>query len=175
MLLLILQTAVTETTKQPQWYEILSALLTPLIAIITTYIAVQQYRTGRAKFRHELYDRRMAVYKAASKYLTLVAVNYDDGTGEGEKANEEKKAFREFDIANAESAFLFDDKVVRYLNDIYFTGFLRPTGRYLIKHGDDENVEEQKQKLAESTSRHLVQLQGLRDVFMKYLDLKNLK
>lgn len=40
-----------------------AALLTPTIAAITTYVAVQQYRMARAKKELELYDRRLAIYK----------------------------------------------------------------------------------------------------------------
>ncbi len=33
--------------------QILAALLTPMIAIVTTYIAIQQYRGGTLKLRHD--------------------------------------------------------------------------------------------------------------------------
>jgi hypothetical protein len=153
------------------YVDILAALLTPAIAIITTYIAIQQYRNGKAKLRHDLYDRRMAVYKAASKYLSLVVITY----AITENPEEEKKALQEFIAANSESHFLFDKEVVNYLALIHITGIMRPTTRYLIEKGDPAQVEEQKQKLAETTETHRQQLQGLQDVFMKYLDLKNLK
>jgi hypothetical protein len=73
------------------YVDIFSALLTPTIALITTYIAIQQYRRERAKFRHELYDRRLAVFKAASNYLSI-ATSYTTT----ENFDEEEKAFREF-------------------------------------------------------------------------------
>ena len=43
---------------------VLSALLTPTIAIITTYIAYEQWRTNRNKLKLDLFDRRFAVYDA---------------------------------------------------------------------------------------------------------------
>ena len=150
----------------------LSALLTPTIAVITTYIAVQQYRSGKAKFRHELYDRRMAVYKAANNYLSVVVVGY---TGRDNAEEEEKEAFKEFVATNAETAFLFDNEVVMYLASIHITGGIRLPTRYMMKMGDPVLAKEQEQKLAETTQKHQEQLYGLRDVFMKYLDLKNLK
>ncbi len=41
------------------YVDVLSALLTPFIAIITTYIAYQNYRNAKLKLRHELYDKRL--------------------------------------------------------------------------------------------------------------------
>lgn len=42
-------------TAPPSWREVLSGLLTPVIAIFTVYIAYQQHRLTRVKFRHESY------------------------------------------------------------------------------------------------------------------------
>jgi hypothetical protein len=52
--------------------DLLKALLTPAIAVLTALIAVAQYRLAKAKFRHELYERRSAVYKAAMKFIAQV-------------------------------------------------------------------------------------------------------
>jgi hypothetical protein len=153
------------------YVDIFSALLTPTIALITTYIAIQQYRRERAKFRHELYDRRMAVYKAASKYLAIVVTNYSAR----DSSDEERKAFLEFQAANAESPFLFDQDVAGYLGLIHMTGATRFPTHYLIKHGEPSEINKHRQILAETTTKHREHLRTLQDVFMKYLDLKNLK
>jgi len=34
-----------------------------VIALVTTYIAVQQYRTNRLRFRLEMFEKRYAVYQ----------------------------------------------------------------------------------------------------------------
>lgn len=49
--------------------ETLQALLTPLIALITAYVAYQQYRIRRDEKALELYDRRLAVFKTAISAL----------------------------------------------------------------------------------------------------------
>jgi hypothetical protein len=152
------------------YVDIFSALLTPLIAIITTYIAIQQYRSGRAKFRHELYDRRLAVFKAASTYLSI-ATSYPFG----DNTDEETKAFKEFVAANAESQFLFDREDWLYLGTIHMTGSMRPMARSMLKSGDPATVKEQERQLAESTEKQREQAIHLQEVFVKYLDLKNLK
>jgi hypothetical protein len=152
------------------YVDLLSALLTPLIAIITTYIAVRQYRNERAKFRHELYDRRLAIFKAASNYLSI-ATSYVTK----ENYDEEERAFREFLAANMESQFLFDKEDWLFLGVIHATGMMRPHARYMLKSGSPAIVKEQEQYLAESTEKHREQAMRLQEVFVKYLDLKNLK
>ena len=59
-----------------------NGLLTPaigintiVIAIIATYIAIQQYRTSRAQYRLNLYDKRFAVFKATQSFLRDIAKN----------------------------------------------------------------------------------------------------
>lgn len=52
--------------------QILAAMLTPIIAIVTTYVAVQQYRTNRLKLRHELFDQRIAVFNEIAEFLASV-------------------------------------------------------------------------------------------------------
>ena len=76
------------------YIDIFSALLTPTIALVTTYIAIQQYRNNRAKLRHELYDRRVAVYNAVGNFL-ITRINSIEGGGD---------AFLKFLIAKHESA-----------------------------------------------------------------------
>jgi hypothetical protein len=41
--------------------EASSAALTPVVAILTVYIAYQQYQTNMSKLRLDLYDRRRKV------------------------------------------------------------------------------------------------------------------
>lgn len=45
--------------------DLLQALLTPAIAIVTTYIAYQQYRIRKDERAMVLYDRRLAIFKNA--------------------------------------------------------------------------------------------------------------
>ena len=47
--------------------EISTALLTPIIAIIATYIAYQQWKTNQLKLNLERYDRRLEVYEEVRK------------------------------------------------------------------------------------------------------------
>jgi len=49
--------------------QLLSALLTPVIALVTTYIAIQQYRTSRLKFKLELFEKRYDIYQGVKKFI----------------------------------------------------------------------------------------------------------
>ena len=50
--------------------------LTVIIALIALWIAYQQWRINDLRLRHELYDRRLNVYKSLRKLLND-AVNAD--------------------------------------------------------------------------------------------------
>lgn len=54
--------------------ELFQSLLTPLIAVVTTYIAYQQYRIRRDERAMVLYDRRLAVFKSAIGAIDRVRV-----------------------------------------------------------------------------------------------------
>jgi hypothetical protein len=92
--------------------KILSALLTPVIAVVTTYIAVQQYRLAKFKVRHELFERRLAVYKAVVEYLSYVVRPTPPAD---ESAT---KMIRE----TADAYFLFRPELTEYLHLLYTKG-----------------------------------------------------
>ena len=92
--------------------KLFSALLTPVIAIVTTYIAIQQYRILKFKIRHELFERRLSIYKAVIEYLSAVS-------RQNPPADESAiKMFRE----TADGRFLFKDEVTEYLDQLYKKG-----------------------------------------------------
>lgn len=152
------------------YVEILSALLTPTIAIITTYIAIQQYRSGRAKFRHELYDRRMAVYKATSTYLSLVLRNRQH-----ERTDEERAAYSEFVKARAESVFLFDKPIVQLLENLFYAETERIALLWKVKEKNATETLILDAELGGLLKQFQDSYQELPKLFMEYLDLKNLK
>jgi hypothetical protein len=88
-----------------QAIPVLSAALTPLIALIALYIAYQQYRTNRDKLRLDLYDRRFDLYGALVDLCTSVASSGAPGSPE----------FRGFLQARHKTQFLFDPEVAAYL------------------------------------------------------------
>jgi hypothetical protein len=54
--------------------DVLSALLTPTIAILGSVIALQQWRTNRARLKHELFDRRYQQFVVVRDFLSSIMV-----------------------------------------------------------------------------------------------------
>jgi hypothetical protein len=147
------------------YIDILSALLTPVIAIVTTYIAIQQYRNNRLKLRHDLYDRRLAVLKATNRFI-LSAWQSRGFSWEN---------LREFALSKSEAYFLFDDSLYEYLEGAYERGL-----KILI-------LEEQRERTAPEEEQTIIyeirdnqkwfgdQRETLNRKFEKYLSLKALK
>ena len=83
-------------------------LLTYLVACGLAYIAYQQFQLARAKFKLDLFEKRIAVFNATRR---LVGAMVSDGPGELEKVYE-------FRVAVADAPFLFDVDVTGYLDEI---------------------------------------------------------
>ena len=62
-----------------QIFEILSAFLTPLIALLALWIAYQQFRVQKYRTRFDLFERRMKIYESVRETLVIV---FRDGSVE---------------------------------------------------------------------------------------------
>jgi hypothetical protein len=93
------------------WSNTLSGLLTPLIAIISVWIAWQQWRTNHIKLQHDLFERRFAVFTALIDFLNLAIVK-----GEVDPGNPRWKTFHD---KARESHFLFKGQdIPKYLEEV---------------------------------------------------------
>jgi hypothetical protein len=92
--------------------EGLSAGLTPVIAVVMTYIAYQQWRTNKSRLTHELYDRRLALFKAVRAFYGEMG---DAGTAKYGMA-------MKFYAATAEAEFLFRDEIREHIEELYKKG-----------------------------------------------------
>lgn len=61
--------------------EVLSALLTPTIGVALIVIAYLQWKTNDLRLRHEMFDRRYKIYKAAHHFVGIIAA-FGDYTDE---------------------------------------------------------------------------------------------
>jgi len=93
--------------------EILSALLTPVIAIIAVYIAYRQYQIEKSKLNLELYDRRLHIYEEVKKIISIIV----------QKASAEPEEMFNFRSAVSEADFLFDSDITDYIQEIWDRGF----------------------------------------------------
>lgn len=110
----------------PAWVQILSALLTPAIAITVGVIGWLQWRTNERKRKQDLFDRRYEFYKRA------LAI-YEEG--HSERAGNYHAADWEYFYSEAE--FLFGDKIVAPLEKAMaersfdLSAFARPFKPYI--------------------------------------------
>jgi hypothetical protein len=102
-----------------EFLTLLSGALTPLIAIITVYIAYQQKEinrlkvknddlTARLKQRLDLYEKRLSVYLALMEMFRAAHGRPDDT----------REELYKFHKLVSESYFLFGDDVIQYLREV---------------------------------------------------------
>lgn len=92
--------------------EFSKALLTPVIAIVATSIAWQQWKTNQLKLELDLYDRRLKVYEEVRQILSIIVrdakASYDD--------------LLKFRRAVSEADFLFGPEIPAHVEEIYQRG-----------------------------------------------------
>ena len=89
--------------------DISSALLTPVIGVVTMIILINQHRLEKKKLRLQLFERRYAVYLAAMEYITTIM-------REGKATREAQASFlRE----SRDRVFLFDKRIHQFLDDLW--------------------------------------------------------
>jgi hypothetical protein len=98
------------------WIEWAKALGVPVLAVAISFASYRsgrwQVRIAREKLRHDLYDRRYAIY-LAFHYLLEAIGEKDDIEGELQQAN----------AARAQSPFLLDRKLRLFLENLYKEAF----------------------------------------------------
>ena len=92
------------------WVTILSALLTPMIAISTSLIAYRQWRTAKNKLKLDLFDRRLAIYNAVCDALA---------SDQPLSADEERK----FLVSTRDAKWLFSRDIQEYFREDLFKKF----------------------------------------------------
>ena len=95
-----------------QVIEISKGLLTPVIAIVATYIAYQQWQTNRKKLNLERYDRRPRVYEEVRKILSIILRD----------ANASTEDLLKFRTSVSEADFLFGPEISEYIDQNYKRG-----------------------------------------------------
>ena len=89
--------------------EALNAALTPLIAIIATYIAYQQYRVNQNKLSHELYDRRLKVFKSVMAFYSEIM----------RQGTIRYPLLTQFYADSGEAEFLYGEEITSHIDTLY--------------------------------------------------------
>lgn len=148
------------------YIEVLAALLTPTIAIITTYIAIQQYKNNRAKLRHELYEKRLVIYKGVIRLIRTARF--------AERIQPEDTMA--FATVKSESRFLFGKDVTDYISILDD----KAMGQYGLQLVEEKMTELtgnvlMPQEIKDSQLWFEGQEEIAAQKFMKYLDLKRVR
>ena len=89
--------------------KISQGFLTPIIGVAVIYVAWQQYKTNRNKFRLDLYDRKLKVFEGLTTLLEHIELQ---NTVLGEQLQQYRRA-------TIEAIFLFDDEYIsNYLQEV---------------------------------------------------------
>ncbi len=88
-----------------EWLKVLGPFLLAIVVAVATWRFQEwQVRLAKQKLRHDLYDRRFAIYAAFRELLSVLI----------EKNNEEiMAAFRRASSARFEARFLLEDQIIQ--------------------------------------------------------------
>ncbi len=151
-----------------QFAEISKTLLTPIIAVVATYIAYQQWKTNKQKLGLDLYDRRLKVYEEVRQILSIIRA--------GKASYEELSRFYR---AVSEADFLFKSEITDYINEIYERGVnLQCWSEQYRDNTQDKPDGYNHQKIVDGKRVELKwlinQFEPAKQKFKKYLDISQL-
>lgn len=104
--------------------KVLSALLTPAIAIVTAYIAWQQHVINRRQHRLALFEKRMIVFNSTMNLIAGVLQKNDVDLDQLFKMIRETR----------DHELLFGSEIGEYITDVYKKGLALNTINFV--HGD---------------------------------------
>ncbi len=110
--------------------DLLSALLTPAIAIVVALILYQQLRLEKRRHKLEAYNRRLDIYKAVIRFVSVATAH----------ARVDEQHLAELSRGTFVAPMLFDDEVVGYVQEIRKNGIsLMTSGQQMesLQQNDD--------------------------------------
>ena len=108
-------TSVRPMCSFPGWDtigKISAGLLTPLIAGVVAYVAVQQYKINRRQYRLALIEKRLVIYNAVLSRIVEVVNDMDSPLDKNIRFIRETR----------DHEFLFGPEVAAFINDIWKRG-----------------------------------------------------
>lgn len=146
--------------------DVFSALLTPVIAAIAVYIAYQQWQTNRRRLELDLYERRLRVYQAVTRFVGKVVRD----------VSPDFQDLSELWGSTAEADFLFGSDVRDYLKEL--TTRAANLRRWNNEYRDNQQVPPEGydhvrvvEGMHQETEWFADQLEKARQLFAKYLNL----
>jgi hypothetical protein len=146
------------------WLQLMQGLLTPVIALVTAYIAYQQWLTNKDKVKLDKFDRRFAIYDAARELRRAIR----------QHAQATEDEIFNFRMKTRDAVFLLDDDLRRYLEDLGDKAWQILMMEGEIEHEHDKHKREKLIDDQRALKDWIAdQADPLRDKFRKYLSLRN--
>ena len=143
--------------------DLSSALLTPVIGVVTTIILINQFRLEKRKWRLDLFEKRYAVYRATLEFLHSMM-------RKGKCTPDSQGAFLE---GTRDRALFFESEVNEILDEVWSAGIDLEMHQDIFK---DLPVGEERTKHVRAAAEIKKSLPGLgkkvQDSFAKYIQLK---
>nr|WP_319566557.1 hypothetical protein [uncultured Rhodoferax sp.] len=137
--------------------DLLISLIPIAIAVLGSYIAIQQYRTARKKLKLDLFDKRFLIFQNTKNYIGEV-VCYVAAT---------KEKQREFLVGTRGSQFVFGQEVKDYIDEVWKKSV------DLEGWSLDQTTSEHSQQRAAHLKWFNDQLQKIDGKFKKYMQLSH--
>lgn len=149
-----------------QIIEISTALLTPVIAVVATYIGWQQWKINSQKLNLDRYDRRLHVYEEVIKVLSIIS-------RDGKVTAEDMLRFR---TSVSEADFLFRPEIPKYIDEVYKRGLnLWRCNQEYKDFTQEKSVDYDHKKVVKEMNEELRWLVGqfepAKEKFKKYLNI----
>ncbi len=150
----------------PCWLQIAQGLLTPLIAIITTYIAWQQWQATKLKMKMERYERILNIYQETHKFISEVIRDLKP----------QLVQMFGFYSATAEADFILPPPIREYLDEVFsHANKLRSANDQYRDYTQEIHPDYDHNKVCEEMKEHsqwfLAQPKIAKEKFKPYLDL----
>jgi hypothetical protein len=147
--------------------SILKALLTPVIACITVYIAYRQWKDNHLRLKMENYERCLRVYQEVVKMLQRINRDFAPEWNE----------LLVFSAATAEAPFLFHEEIPTYIDEMFKRGNELRVANLIYRAGTEappRNIDEYQEALQNmhaQTRWFIDQIPIAKDKFKVYLHI----
>ena len=149
---------------EKDWVDILTALLTPTIAVLGSMIAWLQWRINRHRLKHELFEKRYEVYSATTAFIVSIVQS-------GKVEHNKRIKF----LGNTKPAkLLFPEKVSEYLDGIHSKAcdlqcLIDELDGFAASPERSENIKKQR----ELKDWFFSQLKDIDRIFLSFIKLKH--
>lgn len=160
--------------------RIFGGFLTPLIAVITTYIAIQQYRTNKLvaahqlqiatkKLNFDLYEKRFRIFQETKDFILRIA----------KEGKIDILEVHDFNININEAKFLFSVDIVQFLQELQkrvlnYSHLTEEINNHNLFPVHSAEYAEKVREWAELSKWFTCEYEHVEDRFLAYLDFKNL-